>query len=136
GWSFHCGGGVRKVPPRCFIGPALHRLCVRGAGHGCGDQSRSAAFDGARRGETYLGSGRQIMKWLRRIYRGVSILSTAILLGVAAWIFWPTSQPTEQEMLRLVPTNAVAVFIQRDLAAHWPAFRASPFLKAWQNSPL
>lgn len=76
------------------------------------------------------------MKWVRRIYRSFSILTTAIFLSIAAWIFWPTSQPTEKEMLRLVPTNAVAVFVQRDLAAHWPAFKASAFLKAWQNSPL
>lgn len=76
------------------------------------------------------------MKWFRWIYRCISILLTIVILAIVAWIFWPTPLATEQEMLRLVPTNAVAVFIQRDVAAQWPAFKSSGFFKAWQNSPL
>src|SRR5690348_1017643 len=76
------------------------------------------------------------MKWFRWLRRAVSILFWLATCIIVAWIFWPSAEPSERDLLRLVPSDATAIFVQRDLGQLWPAFKQTAFFRSLQNSSL
>ena len=73
------------------------------------------------------------LKWFRRT---MGILVLLGMLAVLAWFFLPVRQPTEKQLLSLVPADATAVIVQHDLVRRGHELENSRFIKACCESTL